>query len=99
MGESLILFFLCLPHLKVGSNITEFPLLIKDVFLFTFKHSWNQKTSYNQWVYLIRLGFFFFFGAPNMVSKSRVYLRIKGILESYVLRGNVVTHTFSQADV
>lgn len=47
VGESLILFFLCLPHLKVGSNITEFPLLIKDVFLFTFKHSWNQKTSYN----------------------------------------------------
>lgn len=36
------------------------------------------------------------FFAPNSVNKSRVYLRINGILESYVLRWTAVTHiTFS----
>ena len=55
--------------------------LIKDAFLFTFKHSWIQMTSYNQlsifnWVVLF---------LPQMhINTSRVYLRISSVLESYV---------------
>lgn len=65
LGESLNLFdfLLFLSSLKMVPTITEFPLLIKDAFSFTFRHSWNQETSYSQWVYLMGLRCFVF--VPN----------------------------------